>query len=1188
VTATRSAKILVVEDDRVVARDLQQQLTRIGHSVVAVTARGEDAVRLALETKPELALMDIRLEGSIDGIEAARQLGERCRVPVIYLTAYADDQTLARAALTEPFGYLLKPFDDTQLRTAVEIALYKHDAERRLRESERRYAVTLASIGDAIIATDHQAKVTFMNPVAEALTGFSFAEAAGRPLPDVFRIVNESTREPVEDPAAKVLRLGAVVGLANHTVLMARGGREVPIDDSGAPIVDDSGAIVGVVLVFRDITERRKAEQAEVLHAANSRLELALRGTDTGIWDFQLKDGVIDRTGGFYSFNAWAGLGYDEPEKKSIEDRAKLWHPDDRASANQAIAACLSGEDNRFEVEVRVLHKDGAYRWMLSRGAVLRDENGLPTRFIGITTNISDRKFAEQRLSELNERVDRALRGSNICLWEVAFSDIEGAPPAVFISNLWEQLGYESGAFDDDYGALVALNHPEDQPMLLAKMRAYLGGAMQEYETESRVRRKDGLYRWMLTRAVAVRDPQGRPRRLIGTTVDITERKRLEENLRYAKDAAEAANRAKDEFLANVSHEIRTPMNAILGMTELVLDTPLSQGQRQSLKTVQSAASSLLGTINDLLDFSKIEAGKLELDLTDFSLRATLSDTLRALAVRAHRKGLELVCDVHPDVPDALIGDPGRLRQVWLNLVGNAIKFTSQGEVIVRVDLADVPSDPPERVSLRFTVRDTGIGIPVEKQETIFRAFEQEDTSTTRKYGGTGLGLTIAARLAALMGGAIGVESEPRRGSTFTFVGEFGRRERSEAPRSVPALLELRGLRTLVVDDNAANRHILEEWLQGWQLDVTAVGDGLAAMDALWHGVASRRPYALALVDAHMPDTDGLTLAAKIRERAELAATRIVLLTSGDRPGDLARIRELRVDAYLLKPIPQEELLETIHSVMGRTEDEALAPSPELPPVVQERVTTPRERPLRILIAEDNDFNSQLLVQLLGKRGHSTRVAETGAQTLSLSASEQFDLVLLDLHMPELDGFQVVHALRERERGTGKRLPVIAVTARSRPEDRERCLAAGMDDFLAKPLVATELWAAIHRASRDQPKPSLLSSQVLLAVCGGDAAILAKVRAALHARLPDDLRALEAAVRTGDGAASRDRAHKLAGMISAFSTAAGDVATEVAERAELGDLGEAAKLVETLQVMSLELLELTRELTLDDLSQSEP
>ena len=424
--------------------------------------------------------------------------------------------------------------------------------------------------------------------------------------------------------------------------------------------------------------------------------------------------------------------------------------------------------------------------------------------------------------------------------------------------------------------------HPEDLPRCLELWTRSIATG-EPYEIEFRLRRADGAFRWHLARALALRDDSGRITKWFGSCIDIDDQKRAQEALREAKEAAEAANRAKDEFLANVSHEIRTPMNAILGMTELVLDTPLTGDQRQCLKTVKSAADNLLGLMNDLLDFSKIEAGKLELDPADFSLRAAVGDTLRALAVRAHTKGLELIYDVQPEVPDALVGDAGRLRQVLLNLVGNAIKFTDAGEVVVRVEVAGEAA-PEGEVGLRFTVRDTGMGIPRDQHERIFRAFEQEDSSTTRRYGGTGLGLTIAARLVALMGGRITVESEPGRGSTFAFTARLGLQP--HPPEQVPVRppASLRNLPVLVVDDNATNRHILEEWLRGWQMEPAAVGDGLAALDALWDAVSVGRPYALVLLDARMPDTDGLALAAKIRKRAELAATRIILLTSGDAP----------------------------------------------------------------------------------------------------------------------------------------------------------------------------------------------------------------------------------------------------------------------------------------------------------------
>jgi len=561
-----------------------------------------------------------------------------------------------------------------------------------------------------------------------------------------------------------------------------------------------------------------------------------------------------------------------------------------------------------------------------------------------------------------------------------------------------------------------------------------------------------------------------------------------------------------------------------------------------------------------------------------------LGATLRALAVRAHKKRLELVCQQRPDVPDALVGDAGRLRQVIANLVGNAIKFTERGEVVVLVENAAEPA-PEGEVSLRFAVTDTGIGIPPEKQAKIFRAFEQEDASTTRKYGGTGLGLTISARLVGLLGGAIRVESEPGRGSTFAFTVRF--RRRTAPPDPLAAASPLRGLPVLVVDDNATNRRVLEEWLRDYSIEPTAASDGASAMAALWHGMAQDRPYPLVLLDGHMPDIDGLALAAKIRQEAELSATRIILLTYGDRPDDLTRARQLGITAFLLKPLQQRELMETILRVMGHQgEPEGLLISPAVM-----RPPTPRGLEgvgLRILAAEDNEFNRDLLEHLLARLGLSAAMAVNGREALALLEREPFDLLLLDIHMPEVDGFQVVGAMRERERTAGGHLPVIALTARSRQEDGERCLRAGMDEYLVKPFNATDLWAAIDRVMGSHParKPlrlDLLDPPVLLAACGSDPAMLRKMCRSLQSLVPEHLAAVRDALRDQDALRLREAAHKFCGMLSAFSTVAGDQAADLEDLAARRLLPEALPIVEQLDRCATELVRLAGGLTIETL-----
>ncbi|HEY0251607.1 MAG TPA: response regulator, partial [Kofleriaceae bacterium] len=625
----------------------------------------------------------------------------------------------------------------------------------------------------------------------------------------------------------------------------------------------------------------------------------------------------------------------------------------------------------------------------------------------------------------------------------------------------------------------------------------------------------------------------------------------------------------KDEFLANVSHEIRTPMNAILGMTDLVLDTTLAEPQRRSLLTVRSAARGLLDMINDLLDFSKIEAGQTTLDEAPFGLRSALGDTMRALATRAHRKGLELVYDVSSAVPDSLVGDVGRIRQVVLNLVGNAIKFTDRGEVVIGVDLAEPIAT--DRMMLRVTVRDSGIGIASEKFAAIFRAFEQEDMSTTRRYGGTGLGLTIASRLVTLMHGQITLESRVGHGSTFTATMAVTAGPIFDDKPPV-ATEVLRGLRVLVVDDNAVNRHILEQWLVASELVPTSVGDGIAAMDALWHAVASGAPFPVILLDARMPDTDGVSLATKIRDRNELAFSRIIVLSSGDRPGELERFRELGVEAHLLKPVPHEELIEAIRMVVTRSRGDA-------PPIIAKPIGATR----RILVCEDNEFNADVLLQLLRKRNYEVVLASGGRDAIRKAEIEHFDALILDLHMPDVDGFQVVADIRSRERTTGEHLPVIALTAQSRKEDRERCLAAGMDEFITKPVEAADLWLLLERIGSTSLAREPFDAELVLATCGEDAEILVRMVARLVSLAPSDLAAMRRALAAGDASTLQSIAHKTKAMFGSFSASAGAAANEIEEVAERGDLAAAYAPIERLAGLSEEMLRAVPRLSIDEL-----
>jgi PAS domain S-box-containing protein len=667
--------------------------------------------------------------------------------------------------------------------------------------------------------------------------------------------------------------------------------------------------------------------------------------------------------------------------------------------------------------------------------------------------------------------------------------------------------------------------------------------------------RKDGSRLTVHLAVTPIRDGKGVVIGFLGVATDVTERRRAAEALRLAKNVAEAANRAKSEFLANMSHEIRTPMNGILGMTELTLGTDLTADQREYMEMVKNSADALLGVINDILDFSKIEAGKLDLDPIDFELRDAVADAIKTLGLRAHAKGLELTWHVAPDLPDFLVGDAGRVRQVLVNLVGNAVKFTERGEVALEVSRAEdggtktkgseAVLGPPSSVLLHFEIRDTGIGIPAEKLAFIFDPFVQADTSTTRKYGGTGLGLAITARLVGMMGGRIWAESTPGLGSTFHFTARFPLQGRSPSKLLPPRPAGLENLRVLVVDDNATNRRVLRETLAGWLMRPTAVEDARAALVELERAADEGEPFPLLLLDACMPEMDGFMLAEEIRLQPALAGVVIMMLSSADRQGDNSRCRGLGIKLYLTKPVKQAELRD---SLMTALREPLRTPPPRSPSRESLPEPAPMGKDLKILLAEDNVVNQKLAKRLLEKQGHRVTVVEDGAAAVRAVEQDTFDLVLMDVQMPRMSGLEAATLIRERERVTGRHLPIVAMTARAMKGDREECLASGMDGYVSKPIQPKHLFDAISAAVQASPaplpppapnapgasSPLVFDPDAMRQRLGDDDQLLRELVELFLGDYPSLLQRVAEAVRSADPEAVRQAAHTLKGSVSNF------------------------------------------------------
>jgi two-component system sensor histidine kinase/response regulator len=813
----------------------------------------------------------------------------------------------------------------------------------------------------------------------------------------------------------------------------------------------------------KEISERKQVEQTlsnerQVLHALIDNVPDFMYVKDAGC-RFLLGNRAVARQMGAESSEALIGktdFDFYPPEL------AKAFFEDE-----QRVMRSGKAEVNREEVG---LDSSGNPSKVLTTQVPLHDSNGQVIGLVGIGRDITEMKRTEDLLLRTKEALSTER--------QVLRALIDNIPDYMFVKDAQSRFVVANAALARKIGVgsaeeLIGKTEAAFAPPELAN-EFYLKEQqvirtkepLLSYEVHGQDR--GGGEVWVSVSNVPLLDEHGEATGIAGVARDITQSKKLELEWQRAKDAAESANRAKSEFLANMSHEIRTPLNGIIGMTDLALDTPLSQEQREYLETVKFSADSLLSVINDILDFSKVEAGKLELELRDFNLRESLETALKTLALRADEKGLELLCQISDGVPEFVCGDSGRLRQVVINLIGNAIKFTPKGQVQLRVSREG--SNGPDHL-LHFIVSDTGIGIPPEKQALVFQPFSQADSSTTRKFGGTGLGLSISASFIALMGGRIWVESKPGVGSDFHFTAKL----KPSELRAVVPTDHLRGVRVMVVDDNSTNLRILSDLLSRWQMLPLLASGGAEAIASLELAKKQSTLPRLILVDLHMPMMDGFSLIAHIRQHYSNAPAEIVMLTSSHHQDDAERCRLLGVAAYLLKPIRKAELRDALAQVLDTP---AVQVCP-LKPAVPNRIFAPTPS-LSILVAEDNAVNQRLIARLLEKRGHRVKLACNGREALDFVQQESFDLVFMDIQMPEMDGITATAKIRELERatGSGPHIPIVALTAHAMKGDQERFLASGMDGYLSKPIRPQELDETIIRqitsrrlAECDQPSP---------------------------------------------------------------------------------------------------------------------